>query len=60
MSTLQIHDTSREAENFLAAHPEILEALFQRSAVLNGSQPDPEEHVVFVLHPTCAEKGDLL
>jgi hypothetical protein len=32
----------------------------RKSAILSGSELESEEHILFVLHPARAEKGDLL
>jgi hypothetical protein len=59
MNTPQVNAQS-EADSFPIAQPKVVDSGLRISAVLGGSDSEPEEHVLFVLHPARMEKGDLL
>jgi hypothetical protein len=55
-----VNATRLASDGFLTARPEISGHPFRGSAISGESELQPEEHVLFVLHPAWTEKGDLL
>ena len=52
--------TRRASDRFMTASLELPDSLIEQSANRHRSELEPEEHVLFVLHPASMEKGDLL
>ena len=60
MNIPQPNATRHETDRFMTAPLELPDSLIGRSANRDRSELEPEEHVLFVLHPAWMEKGDLL
>jgi hypothetical protein len=60
MNNPQASTTPCETDSLPIGQSEIRDSHLRKSAVLSGSELESEEHVLFVLHPAKAEKGDLL
>jgi hypothetical protein len=56
----QPNATRHESDRFMTAPLELPDSQIGRSTHRDRSDLAPEEHVLFVLHPTWMEKGDLL
>ena len=54
------NDEYPATDRFMTASLGLPDSLIQQSANRDLSNLDPEEHVLFVLHPASLEKGDLL
>jgi hypothetical protein len=52
--------TRWEADTSQIRQPEKQKSVSLISGIFVGPQPELEEHILFVLHPMWAEKGDLL
>jgi hypothetical protein len=60
MNISQPNATRRATDRFMTASLELPDSLIEQSAYRGRSELEPEEHVLFVLHPASMEKGDLL
>lgn len=60
MNIPQPNATRDETDRFMTTPLELPDSLIGRSANRDRSELEPEEHVLFVLHPARMEKGDLL
>ena len=56
----QPNATRHETDRFMTTPLELPDSLIGRSANRDRLELEPEEHVLFVLHPARMEKGDLL